>query len=60
VNADRSTIVWPIFLILGLLNWFWPNFPGGFAPASISAGEGRIVGAIFLVGAGIIWCNSKH
>lgn len=44
------------FAIAGLISWFAPGFNGYFAtPSTVSAGEGHILGAIFLVGAGIIW-----
>jgi hypothetical protein len=41
---------------LGLANWYLPGFNEFlFAPSSASAGDGQIVGAIFLVGAAIVW-----
>jgi hypothetical protein len=44
------------FLIAGLTSWMWPGFNGFVAsPSDISAGEGRIVGAVFFVGASIVW-----
>jgi hypothetical protein len=44
------------FVIAGTGSWFWPQWNGFlFAPSNVSAGEGHIVGAIFLVGAAIVW-----
>jgi hypothetical protein len=40
----------------GCLSWYSPGFSGAlFEPVSMSAGEGRIVGAIFIVGAAVVW-----
>ena len=44
------------FVGAGMISWFLPGFNGYlFEPSVISAGDGRIVGAIFLVGAAIVW-----
>lgn len=44
------------FAIAGLTSWMWPGFNGFFfQPSNISLGDGRIVGAIFISAAGIIW-----
>jgi hypothetical protein len=41
---------------LGLASWYMPGFNGFlFTPSSVSAGDGQIVGAIFLVGGAIVW-----
>jgi hypothetical protein len=43
-------------LIAGAGSWYWPGFNGVFsAPADITTGDGRIIGAILLVGAAILW-----
>jgi hypothetical protein len=45
-----------ILAVFGFMNW---NFPGSngffFAADTMSVGDGRIVGAIFMVGAAIVW-----
>jgi hypothetical protein len=44
------------FTALGIGSWYMPGFNGVLsAPTHVSAGEGQIVGAIFLVGAAILW-----
>jgi uncharacterized membrane protein (UPF0136 family) len=44
------------FVVAGFQSWFWPGFNGYFAmPSNVSIGEGHITGAIFFVGAGIVW-----
>ena len=51
-----KTSVSIVFVVCGLLSWLWPNFNGIlFEPSIVSVGEGRIVGALFLVGAAIIY-----
>lgn len=43
-------------LIAGLTSWYAPGFNGFWsAPSEVTDGEGRIVGAIFLVGALLLW-----
>jgi drug/metabolite transporter (DMT)-like permease len=45
------------FGFLGLVSYIWPVFHGFFSDNSdMSIGDTRIIGAIFIVGAGIIWC----
>ena len=40
----------------GFTSWIAPGFNGAFFDAvQVSDGEGRIVGAIFIVGAAIVW-----
>ncbi len=44
------------FAVTGVCSWWWPSFNGFFfAPSDISAGDGRIVGTILIVGAAILW-----
>ena len=44
------------FAVIGVLSYFWPGFNGVFfEPSDISLGESRIIAAIFLVGAAIVW-----
>jgi hypothetical protein len=44
------------FIVAGIMSYFWPGFNGYFFPPSeISAGDGRIVASILLVGAAILW-----
>ncbi len=51
-----SNSVAVIFLVIGTTNWYWPGFDGIFsASLEISAGDGRIIGSIFQVGAAILW-----
>jgi len=43
-------------LMAGVTSWYAPGFNGFWSDASdVSDGEGRIVGAIFTVGAIIVW-----
>lgn len=43
-------------LVAGILSWYDPGFNGFWAEASnVSAGDGRIIGAIFIVGAAIVF-----
>lgn len=42
--------------VAGGCSWFFPGFNGTFfAPSNIDLGTGRIVGAICIVGAAILW-----
>jgi hypothetical protein len=44
------------FVIGGLVSWYWPGFNGIFFSSSdISVGDGRIIGAVFIVGGAILW-----
>jgi len=44
------------FAVAGTVSYFWPGFNGMlFEPSNISVGESRIIAAIFLVGAAIVW-----
>jgi hypothetical protein len=44
------------FAVIGATSWYWPGFNGVFfSPTDISAGDGRIIAAIFLVGAAVVW-----
>jgi len=44
------------FAIAGTMSWFWPGFNGAFFnPVQISIGESRIIAAILVVGAAILW-----
>ena len=44
------------FAIAGVSSWLWPSFNGYFlSPSNVSVGDGHITGAIFFVGAGIVW-----
>jgi hypothetical protein len=52
----NSQTVAVCFIVAGVTSWSYPAFNGFlFEAASVSAGEGRIVGAIFLVGAALLW-----
>ena len=43
-------------LMLALFSWLAPGFNGFFfASSDVSDGDARIVGAIFVVGAAIVW-----
>jgi len=45
-----------VLLIMGCSSWFAPGFSGiFFDPVNVSAGEGRIMAAVYLVGAAIVW-----
>ena len=44
------------FLGAGLMSWIAPEFSGFFFDSTdVTTGEGRIIGAIFLVGAALVW-----
>lgn len=44
------------FAVAGILSWLWPGFDGFFSStAEIGAGESRIIGSIFMVGAAVVW-----
>jgi hypothetical protein len=44
------------FAVYSTISWFAPEFSGVmFDDAAVSAGEGRIISAILLVGAAILW-----
>ncbi|TGS95266.1 hypothetical protein EN814_16315 [Mesorhizobium sp. M2D.F.Ca.ET.171.01.1.1] len=44
------------FAMAGFINWTWPGFNGFlFQPSNISLGDSRIIGAILMSAAGIIW-----
>lgn len=46
---------------LGLVYWVYPGFSGLlFSDAAVTDGEGRIVGAIFIVGASQLWFMNKR
>jgi hypothetical protein len=56
----NSQTVAVILAAAGATSWSYPTFNGFlFDAASVSAGEGRIVGAIFLVGAAHLWFTHK-
>jgi hypothetical protein len=56
----NSQTVAALFLTGGLVSWTYPTFNGFlFEAANVSAGEGRIVGAIFLVAAAHLWFMHK-
>lgn len=41
-----------LFAGIGVASWIWPTFNGIlFEPSQVSVGEGRIIAAIFIVGA---------
>jgi len=43
-------------IVGGIVSWFFPKFQGVFfGPADVTTGEGRIIGAIFVVG-GLLLC----
>jgi hypothetical protein len=45
-----------VLAIVGIMSWFWPQWNGTlFPPSDVSAGEGHIIGAIFIVGAAVVW-----
>ena len=46
-----------LFVVAGGVSWFWPGTIAGllFQTVTVTAREGRIVGAIFMVGAAILW-----
>jgi hypothetical protein len=45
---------------LGFLNWYFPGFDGMLSGAArVSTGDGRIIGAIFMVGAAILWFTPR-
>jgi hypothetical protein len=45
-----------VFAVIGGIAWHWPGYNGFFFPPSdISIGDSRIMSAIFLVGAAIVW-----
>lgn len=45
-----------ILAILGAESWLWPQWNGTlFPPSDVSTGDGHIIGAIFIVGAVIVW-----
>lgn len=51
-----NRIVSAALLFAGLTSWVAPGFNGVFFEAAeVSAGDGRIVGAILIVGAAIVW-----
>ncbi|RUV93548.1 MULTISPECIES: DUF202 domain-containing protein [unclassified Mesorhizobium] len=59
-HMNRSSIA-IAFFGFGVVNWCWPGFDGWFFPAaSVSVGDGRIVGAIFIVGAGVVWVLQRQ
>lgn len=42
--------------LVGLIVWCAPGFNGFlFEPSDVTAGEGRIAGAVFLVGSAVLW-----
>jgi hypothetical protein len=44
------------FLVMAVANWYWPRFNGVFFETSdVTDGEGRIIAAVFAVGAAILW-----
>jgi hypothetical protein len=44
------------FAVWGVGCWYWPGFNGiFFAADEVSLGDNRIIAAIFIVGAGILW-----
>ncbi|SDN27437.1 hypothetical protein SAMN05216196_1011 [Lutimaribacter pacificus] len=44
------------FAVLGLMSWYDPGFNGFWLdPSDVSDGDGRIVAAVFLVGAAIVF-----
>lgn len=44
------------FAVFSIVSWFAPGFSGVmFADAAVSAGEGRIISTILLVGAALLW-----
>lgn len=43
-------------LLVGLFSWYAPGFNGLWSdPSTVTDGEGRIAGAVFMVGAAIVW-----
>lgn len=42
--------------VIGAFSWHVPGFNGVFfAQAAVTAGDGQIVAAVFLVGAALLW-----
>jgi hypothetical protein len=55
-NSPFKTAMSIGFAIAGLTSWYDPSFNGFLSEGtSISAGDGRIVGAIFFIGAAVVW-----
>ena len=48
-----------VFAVVGVGSYMFPTFRGlifDSGTADMSVGETRIIGAIFMVGAAIVWC----
>jgi uncharacterized protein YjeT (DUF2065 family) len=46
-----------VFAVAGVVSGFWPGTISGllFHTVTVTAREGRIIGALFIVGAAILW-----
>jgi hypothetical protein len=51
----KSAVV-GMFVGAGISSYYWPTWGGFFLePVAVSAGEGRIMTAIYFVGAALLW-----